>query len=105
MNPALRRTHHRTRPAPAFALGAVLFWPAVVAADPSWETDPYQLGGGLYFPQQAWRGGGYADLHYYGLDHEAGSFSGEDLSLFLTKDIGSRWRRVNETEVSEALTF
>jgi hypothetical protein len=105
MNPALRRTHHRTRLAPAFALAAVLFWPAVVAADTSWETDPYQLGGGLYFPQQALRVGGYADLHYYGLDHEAGSFSVEDLSLFLTKDIGSRWRLFNETEVSEALTF
>jgi len=105
MNPALRRTHHRTRLAPAFALGAVLFGPAVVAADTSWETDPYQLGGGLYFPQQALRIGGYADLHYYGLDHEDGSFSVEDLSLFLTKDIGARWRLFSETEIAEALTF
>src|SRR5450631_4219807 len=106
MNPALRRTHHRTRLAPAFALGAVLFWLALAAAaDTSWETDPYQLGGGLYFPQQSLRVGGYADLHYYGLDHEDGSFSVEDLSLFLTKDIGSRWKLFSETEISEALTF
>jgi hypothetical protein len=98
--------HHRTRLAPAFALGVVLFWPALAAAaDTSWGTDPYQLGEGLYFPQQGLRVGGYADLHYYGLDNYAKSFSVEDLSLFLTKDIGSRWRLFNETEVSEALTF
>src|SRR5450755_1829516 len=105
MNPALRRTHHRTRLAPAFALGAVLFGPAVVAADTSWETDPYQLGQGLYFPQQSLRVGGYADFHYFGLDNYAKSFSVEDLSLFLTKDIGSRWKLFSETNLSESLTF
>jgi hypothetical protein len=74
-------------------------------ADGSWEPDPYRLGEGWYFPQQSLRVGGYADLHYYGLAHQDGSFSVEDLSLFLTKDIGTRWRLFSETELSEALTF
>jgi hypothetical protein len=101
MNSALRRAVYPTR----LALGAVLLWPALVAAGASWETDPYELGSGLYFPQQELRIGGYADLHYYGLDHEDKSFSVEDMSLFLTKDIGARWRLFSETEISEALTF
>jgi len=106
MNPVLGRIHHRIRLGPAFAIGALLLWPALAAAaGTSWQSDPYQLGEGLYFPQQGLRVGGYADFHYYGLDNYAKSFSVEDLSLFLTKDIGSRWKLFNETEISESLTF
>ncbi len=106
MNPALSPTHYRTRLAPAFALGLVLFWPALAAAaDTSWQADPYQLGQGLYFPQQGLRVGGYADFHYFGLDNYAKSSSIDDLSLILTKDIGSRWKFLSETDLSESLTF
>jgi hypothetical protein len=105
LNPVLSRIHHRTRLAPAFALGVALFWSVLAAAaDTSWEADPYQLGQGLYFPQQGLRVGGYADLHYFGLDNHVKSSSVEDLSLFLTKDIGSRWKLFSETAIGEALT-
>src|SRR5450631_1794746 len=91
--------------APALALGMILMWTAPASADSSWDAAPYQLGEGLYFPQQGLRVGGYADLHYYGLDGYPRSFSVEDLSLFLTKDIGSRWKLFSEVEVTDALVF
>ena len=96
----------RHRAACAFLLGVILIRPlsAAVAAS-SWEPDPYSLGEGLYFPQEGLRVGGYADVFYFGLNHGTSSVSVEDLSLFLTKDIGSRWKIFSETEIGEALTI
>ena len=103
MNRIACRLHRLTPPALLLALGVVLFRPAIAAGDDSpWETDPYQLGQGLYFPQQGLRVGGYADLHYYDLDDEPRSASIDDLSLIVTKDFGSRWKLLSETDLSEA---
>ncbi len=88
------------------ALGVVLFRPAIAAeTGSSWETDPYQLGQGLYFPQQGLRVGGYADLHYFGLDNYIKSASVDDLSLIVTQDIGTRWKLLSETDLNDAVTL
>ena len=112
MNLESRRSSVHSRSRIAWWLGVVFFWPPLhavadsgSAADSAWQTDPYQLGEGLYFPQQGLRVGGYADVRYYDLTHQTGSASVEDLSLFLTKDIGTRWKIFNETEISSPLTI
>ena len=112
MNSKSSRSQVHPRPRIAWWLVVLLFWPALQAvadsgsaADSAWLTDPYHLGEGLYFPQQGLRVGGYADMHYYALAHQSGSASVEDLSLFLTKDIGSSWKVFNETEISSPLTI
>ena len=103
MNRIACRLHRLTPPALLLALGVVLFRPAIAAGNDSpWETDPYRLGQGLYFPQQGLRVGGYADLHYYDLDDGPRSASIDDLSLIVTKDFGSRWKLLSETDLSEA---
>ncbi|HUX73200.1 MAG TPA: hypothetical protein VMV25_04830 [Steroidobacteraceae bacterium] len=86
------------------AAPALCPWPAL-AADAATPSQPYQMGQGLYFPAQALRVGGYADLQYYGPDQKHSALSLEDLSLFLTKDVGSRWKFFTETELSDALSI
>jgi hypothetical protein len=106
MNGRFARLHRLTQLALTLALGVVLFRPAIAAgADSAWEPEPYQLGQGLYFPQQGLRVGGYADVHYFGLDNYAKSASVDDLSLILTEDIGSRWKLLSETDLSDAVTL
>ena len=90
------------------ACGLVLvlagLWPALaVASDWPWKAEPYYLGQGLHFPQQSLRVGGYADIHFYNLGNRRSALSVEDLSLFLTKDIGTRWKLFSETELGDAL--
>lgn len=101
-----RRRQRRYAGLVACGLALVLtgLWPALaVASGSSWEAAPYYLGQGLYFPQQALRVGGYADIHFYGLDNRRSALSVEDLSLFLTKDIGTHWKLFAETELGDAL--
>lgn len=69
----------------------------------SWQAQPYHLGQGLYFPQQGLRIGGYANLHYYDLQGYRATLSVRDISLFVTKDIGTRWQLFTEVEAGDAL--
>lgn len=79
--------------------------PAFAATtDASWQPQPYHLGQGLYFPQHALRLGGYADLQFYGSDHRGSALVLEDMSLFLTKDIGQRWKLFSEVELGDGVT-
>lgn len=94
-----------TRFAAAFAAALALLCAAssVRAAD-EWQHLPYQLGQGLYFPQQGLRIGGYASIHYYDLHGQDATLDVHDLSLFVTKQIGARWQLFTEAEISDALT-
>ncbi|MHA6205973.1 porin [Dyella soli] len=69
----------------------------------SWQAAPYSLGQGLYFPSQGLRIGGYADLHFYSLKGSPDTYSFRDLSLFVTKDIGSSWQFFTELEAGSFL--
>ncbi len=72
------------------------------AAD-SWQAAPYSLGQGLYFPQQGLRIGGYANLQYYSLKAEKSTLQSRDASLFVSRDIGSRWQLFGEVDASDAV--
>ncbi|MDE2247850.1 MAG: hypothetical protein KGJ96_04650 [Xanthomonadaceae bacterium] len=88
-------------------LGFVLAWSGPLLADASGSmspAQPYHLGQGLYFPQQALRVGGYADLQFHGLDDQRNALVIEDLSLFLSKDMGARWKMFGEVELGDAVT-
>ena len=88
-------------------IGFVLAWSGPLLADAfgsMGQAQPYYLGQGLYFPQQALRVGGYADLQFHGLDNHRNALAIEDLSLFLTKDIGARWKMFGEVELGDAVT-
>lgn len=75
-----------------------------MAAEKSWDAFPYQLGQGLTFPQQGLRIGGYSSIHYHDLENQQATLNVQDLSLFLSKDIGSRWKLFSEMEIGDALT-
>lgn len=97
----------RSRRRRSIFLGCLLIWTWPVfaaAASSSWQVQPYHLGEGLYFPQQALRLGGYADLQFHGSDHGGSALVLEDMSLFLTKDIGQRWKLFSEFELGDAVT-
>lgn len=66
----------------------------------AWKPAPYTLGQGLYFPDQGLRIGGYADLNFYNVRGTATKYSVRDLSLFVTKDLGTRWQLFTEVEAS-----
>lgn len=102
MSNRARGPWHRT-----IFIGFVLAWSCTVRAggfDSVGQAPPYHLGQGLYFPQQALRVGGYADLQFHGLDDHRSALAIEDLSLFLTKDIGARWKIFSEVELGDAVT-
>ncbi len=75
------------------------------AQDDSWQPAPYTLGQGLYFPQQGLRVGGYADLHFYDIENQRPTYSLRDISLFVTKDLGSRWQAFAELDLGGALNI
>jgi hypothetical protein len=82
----------------------VLHMPAAVADDAAWKAQPYQLGQGLNFPQQRLRIGGYSSVHLYDIDQQPRTLSVQDLSLFVTKHVGNRWKLFTEMEIGDALT-
>lgn len=70
----------------------------------AWRHLPYQLGQGLYFPQQGLRIGGYISSHYYDLHGQTATLNLHDLSLFITKQVGTRWQLFSEAEIDDAVT-
>lgn len=81
--------------------------PGALAADAAesdtWRTAPYSLGQGLYFPDQGLRIGGYADVHFFDLAGSAATSSLRDVSLFVTKDLGTRWQFFTELATSRSV--
>jgi hypothetical protein len=86
------------------ALLGLVATPHARAADGEniWQTAPYTLGQGLYFPQLGLRIGGYADLHFYDVKDQPATYSFRDISLFVTKDFGTRWQAFVELDVGDA---
>ncbi|RDI97564.1 hypothetical protein DVT68_14805 [Dyella solisilvae] len=87
-------------------MATVLLWLAsntgARAADSSggWQPAPYTLGQGLYFPGQGLRIGGYADVNFYNVQGTNTTYDVHDLSLFITKDLGTQWQLFTEIEAS-----
>jgi len=105
-NPRRRYRHHADLLVWGLAVILACILPTCAAsADASWLAQPYRLGQGLYFPQQSLRVGGYADIHFYSLGQHPTALSVEDLSLFLSKDIGTHWKLFSETELGDALVI
>lgn len=80
-----------------------LGWAATAIAaddDDSWRPAPYTLGQGLYFPAQGLRIGGYADLNFYDVSGSPTTYNVHDLSLFITKDLGTNWQLFTEIDTS-----
>lgn len=75
------------------------------AADDGWQTAPYKLGQGLYFPQQGLRIGGYANLQYYDVAGLPATLRFRDTSLFITKDMGPRWQLFAEVDAGDSLSL
>jgi hypothetical protein len=73
--------------------------------DGSWKPAPYTLGQGLYFPQQGLRIGGYANLQYYDVGGLPSTLRFRDTSLFITKDIGTRWQLFSEVDAGNSLSL
>jgi hypothetical protein len=69
----------------------------------TWRPAPYSLGQGLYFPDQGLRIGGYADVHFFDLQGSRADSSLRDVSLFVTKDLGSRWQLFTELATSRTV--
>ena len=86
------------------ALLALPVKPATADDNNAWNAQPYQLGQGLYFPQQRLRIGGYSSVHLYDIDSQPRTLSVQDLSLFVTKHVGKRWKLFTEMEIGDALT-
>lgn len=78
---------------------------ARAADDHGWQAAPYTLGQGLYFPQQGLRIGGYANLQYYDVAGLPATLRFRDTSLFVTKDIGSRWQLFAEVDAGDSLSL
>lgn len=68
-----------------------------------WSTAPYSLGQGMYFPAQGLRLGGYANLQYYDVANESPTLNTRDISLFVTKDLGSRAQLFTELDAGDAI--
>ncbi|WP_199099080.1 porin [Dyella sp. ASV21] len=88
-------------------LAATLLWlghaagaQAADTGDNSWQPTPYTLGQGLYFPGQGLRIGGYADFNFYNVQGTNTKYNVRELSLFITKDLGTRWQLFAEIEAS-----
>ena len=78
---------------------------ARAADDGGWQPAPYTLGQGLYFPQQGLRIGGYATLQYYDVGDLPATLRFRDTSLFITKDIGTRWQLFSEVDIGNSLSL
>ncbi|HVI56000.1 MAG TPA: porin [Luteibacter sp.] len=95
------------------SLGVIALVSALCTASParagdatqgdSWKPAPYSLGQGLYFPDQGLRIGGYADVHFFDLRGSRADSSLRDVSLFVTKDLGSRWQLFTELATSRTV--
>lgn len=73
------------------------------AGTDAWSAAPYSLGQGLYFPAQGLRLGGYANLQYYDVANEPPTLNTRDISLFVTKDLGSRAQLFTELDAGDAV--
>ncbi|WP_448101460.1 hypothetical protein [Luteibacter jiangsuensis] len=92
------------------SLGVIALVAALCTASPvhaagtadgtTWQPAPYTLGQGLYFPALGLRIGGYADVHFFDLDGSRSTSSLRDASMFVTKDLGSRWQIFTELATS-----
>jgi hypothetical protein len=82
-----------------------LLFGSVSATAEALQPLPYQLGQGLYFPQQGLRIGGYISIHYIDLERYPTTLNVNDLSLFLTKELTARWSFFAEMEIDDALTI
>lgn len=69
-----------------------------------WQTAPYTLGQGLYFPAPGLRIGGYADFNFYDVQGTKTSYNVHDFSLFLTQDIGAQWQLFTEIDAANPVT-
>ena len=78
-------------------------WALAADGDNSWQPAPYSLGQGLYFPGQGLRIGGYADFNFFDVQGSPTTYNVRDLSLFVTKDVGTSWQLFSELEVSSPL--
>ena len=78
---------------------------ARAADEAGWTPTPYTLGQGLYFPQQGLRIGGYANLQYYNVAGLPSTLRFRDTSLFVTKDIGTRWQLFSEVDAGDSLSL
>lgn len=78
---------------------------ARAADDDSWQPAPYTLGHGLDFPQQGLRIGGYTNLQYYNVQGFPSTLRFRDTSLFITKDIGSRWQLFTEVDAGDSISL
>lgn len=83
----------------AVGLGTV----AAAADDSPWLQEKYELGQGLRFPALGLDIGGYTSLQYENLKGRSPVFSLHDLSLFVSKRLGSNWSVFTEMEVGDAL--
>ncbi|NII10570.1 hypothetical protein [Oleiagrimonas sp. C23AA] len=83
---------------------ALLMAASSANAGDNWRPLPYRLGEGLYFPQQQLRIGGYANAHFYDFDGRRRAGNLNDVSLFVTKSLGNRWKLFSEVEVSNLVT-
>lgn len=90
---------------PVLAACALLLTVVTAHAGDSWQPQPYRLGQGLYAPALGLHLGGYANLHYYDLGDHPAALTVHDVSLFVTKDLGSRWKLFSELEVSDGLSI
>ena len=100
-------------PRRALGLGVIALLASLCGATPSsaadaseghaWQPAPYTLGQGLYFPALGLRIGGYADVHFFDLDGSRSESSLRDVSLFVTKDVGSRWQLFTELAMSRTV--
>lgn len=92
----------------ALLLG-MAFAPGAAAADDDstgsiWQTAPYTLGQGLYFPNMGLRIGGYTDFNFYDVQGTRSSYNVHDFSLFLTQDIGTQWQLFTEIDAANPVT-
>ena len=87
--------------ASGFGCGSV----AHAADGGSWKPAPYTLGQGLYFPQHGLRIGGYTNLQYYNVEGLPATLRFSDTSLFITKDIGTRWQLFSELDAGDSVSL
>ncbi|MBU6246218.1 MAG: hypothetical protein KGN77_00565 [Xanthomonadaceae bacterium] len=73
------------------------------AGGDTWSHAPYALGQGLYFPAQGLRVGGYANLQYYDVANDSPTLNSHDISLFVTKDLGTRAQLFTELDAGDAI--
>lgn len=80
---------------------AALFFTLPARAELQWHPSPYVPGQGLSFPGLGLNLGGYLNLKYSDLRDQQDSLALQDISLFIHKDIGTRWTLFTEMEFGE----